>query len=81
MTVIAGLSGHAWTLFPGEILDTNGVGSTYVRLVVNPPGNDPLTSALQNEGDFAQGRLNGWLGLNQLPSLHSSPSAVTITVN
>lgn len=81
VTVTAGFAGHSWTVFSGEILDTNGISSSYVRPTVNPPGNDPLTSALQNEGDFAQGRFNGWLGLNQLPSLHSSASAVTITVN
>jgi len=81
VSVIAGFAGHAWTLFPGEILDTNGVSSYYVLASVNPPQNDLLSSALLNEGNFAQGGLNGWLGVNRLPTSHSSPSAITVTVN
>lgn len=81
VSVIASFTGHAWTVFPGEILDTNGISSNYVRPSVNPPQSDLLTSALQDEGDFAQGRFNGWLGLNRLPTSHSSPSTITITVN
>ncbi len=81
VSVTAGITGHRWTLFPGEILDTNGVTSNYVRPVVGPPQNDLLTSALRSEGIFAQGGLPGWLGLNHLPTSHSPSSTITITVN
>jgi hypothetical protein len=81
VSVAAGLTGHPWTLFPGEILDTNGVTANYVRPSVNPPQNDLLTSALQNEGNLGQGGFNAWLGLNHLPTSHSASSNVTITVN
>ena len=81
VSVIAEFTGHEWTLFPGEILDTNGVRSTYVQPYSTPPQNDLLSTALEDEGDFSHYRYNGWLGVNPHPTPNPSSGTVTIMVN
>ena len=81
VSVTSEITLHSSILYPGETLDSNGINSKYVLFSLNPPQNDPLGSALTDEGGLFQYTNNPWLARNYLPTMNSPFGVITVRVN
>lgn len=72
VSVTTGTTGHSLILYPGESVNTNGAGFTYVQPSGGPPQNDLMSTFYGNQG---------YLDENRLPTSNSSSATITVRVN
>ena len=72
VSVTTGTTGHTLILYPGESVNTNGTGFTYVQPSGGPPQNDLMSTLYGNQG---------YLDENRLPTSNSSSATITVRVN
>jgi hypothetical protein len=81
VSVTTEVTGHTLVMYPGESLNTNGIGFVFVVSPVVLPQNDLLDSALGDEGVFGSYADNGRLPLDRLPTSDLPLATITVRVN
>jgi hypothetical protein len=79
--VTTGVTGHTLVMYPGESLNTDGIGFVFVVSPLVLPLKDLLESSLGDEGIFGSYAGSGLLPPDRLPTSDLPLATITVRVN